>query len=159
MSWYVHITRAQRWAQGRQQPIPRQEWFAYVESDRELRRVTAAEVEENKPFVRADDAAWVERRGDGSEHVVTWFGYHDGVIDVRNPHAETLQKMAQVAEKLKANVVDENDNVLVDADAPEPVWRPPQQPPGRLDAASVVGIVGLATVVIGLALVFWLLLR
>ena len=159
MSWYVHITRAQRWGEGEKHPIPLEEWLAYVEWDRELRPVTAAEVEQNKPFVKADDAALVERRGDGSEHVVAWFGYHNGVIDVRNPHAETLQKMAQVAEKLKANVVDENDNVLVDPGPEKPMWREPAAP-RESTASSVIGVVvGMTIVVIGLAVVFWLLLR
>ena len=83
-----------------QHPITREEWLAFVEADQELRRVTAAEIEEHKPFVKADDAAWIERLGDGRDKVLAWFGYHKGYIDVRNPHAETLQKMADIAERL-----------------------------------------------------------
>ena len=158
MSWYVHITRAERWAEAERHPITRQEWLACVDADGEMRRVAAAEVEEHKPFVRADDAAWVEPRGDGSDKVLAWFCYHKGLIDVRNPHAETLQKMADVAARLKANVVDENDNVLVDPGPEKPTWREPAAPRGST-AASVVGMVGLAIVAMGLAVVFWLLLR
>ena len=161
MSWYVHITRAERWAEGEQHPIPREEWLAYVESDAELRRVTAAEVEEHKPFVKADDAAWIEPRGDGSDRVLAWFGYHKGVIDVRNPHSETLQKMADIAEDLKANVVDEEDNLLVDPGPPQPTWRnapPPARPRGGRDV-PIIGILGMAVVVVGLAVLFWLLVR
>jgi hypothetical protein len=91
--------------------------------------------------------------------VLAWFGYHKGYVDVRNPDGETLRKMADVAEDLHANVVDENDNVLVDPGGPEkPTWREPLAPSGST-AASVVGIVGLAIVAMGLAVVFWLLLR
>jgi hypothetical protein len=120
--------------------------------------VTAAEIEEHKPFVKADDAAWVEPRGDGGDKVLAWFGYHKGLIDVRNPHAETLQKMADVAAQLKANVVDEDDNLLIDPGPPQPTWREPAPARGPV-WTSVVGSVGIAIVVIGLAVVFWLLLR
>ena len=166
MSWYVHITRAQRWAEAEQLPITRDEWLAYVDADEELRRVTAQEVEEHKPFVKADDAAWVERRPDGGDRVLAWFGWHKGLIDVRNPHAETLCKMADVAERLKANVVDENDNLLIDPGPPQPTWRdaaPARRARGgrgrEATALPVVGIVGMAIVLIGLTLLFWLLLR
>jgi hypothetical protein len=159
MSWYVHITRAQRLAEAEQHPISREEWLACVEADEELRRVTPQEVEANKPFVKADDAAWVEPRGDGGDKVLAWFGYHKGLIDVRNPHAETLQKIADVAERLRANVVDENDNVLIDPGPPQPTWREPAPAARESLATSVVGIVGMAIVAIGLAFVVWLLLR
>jgi hypothetical protein len=160
VSWYVHITRAERWAEGEQHPITREEWLAYVDSDDELRRVTAAEIEANKPFVKADDAAWIERRGDGTDKVAAWFGYHRGLIDVRNPHVETLGKMADIAERLKANVVDEEDNVLVDPGPSQPTWRKPAPRRGDGGASiSLIGIVGMAIVVIGLAVVLWLLLR
>jgi hypothetical protein len=161
VSWYVHITRAQRWTEGERHPITRQEWLAYVDSDAELRRVTSAEVEEHKPFVKPDDAAWIEPRGDGGDRVLAWLGYHKGVIDVRNPHAETLQKMADIAEDLKANVVDEEDNLLVDPGPPQPTWRsapPPPPAPGLARDMPVIGILGMAIVVIGLAVLFWLLL-
>jgi hypothetical protein len=144
--------------EGEQHPIAREEWLAYVERDDELRRVTAAEIEANKPFVKPDDAAWIEPRGDGTDKVLAWFGYHKGLIDVRNPHAETLQKMADIAEHLKANVVDENDNVLVDPGLPQPTWREPPTPPTPL-AQSVIGIGLVAIAALGLAFVFWLLLR
>ena len=164
MSWYVHITRAQRWMDAEQQPIPREEWLAYVEKDAELRRVTAAEVEANKPFVKADDAAWIERRGDGTERVAAWFGYHKGYIDVRNPHAETLQKMADIAEHLKANVVDEEDNLLIDPGPPQPTWRPCAAPRRKSSGVggsgvSIVTIIGGVVVVIVLAVACWLLLK
>jgi hypothetical protein len=146
--------------EGEQHPIAREEWLAYVERDDELRLVTAAEIEANKPFVKADDAAWIEPRGDGSDKVLAWFGYHKGLIDVRNPHAETLQKMADIAEHLKANVVDEEDNLLVDPGPPQPTWRQPTPRHARGgNGLPLVGIIGAAVVVIGLAVVFWLLLR
>ena len=161
MSWYVHITRAQRWADGEKLPISREEWLAYVDADNELRRVTAAEVEEHKPFVKAHDAAWIEPRGDGSDRVLAWFGYHKGVIDVRNPHSETLQKMADIAEHLKANVVDEEDNLLIDPGPPQPTWRNATPPAGARRARDVriVDLLGTVVVIIGLTVLFWLLLR
>jgi hypothetical protein len=161
LSWYVHITRAVRWTEGEQHPIPREEWLAYVEADEELRRVTAAEVEANKPFVKADDAAWIEQRGDGTDKVLAWFGYHKGLIDVRNPHAETLQKMADIAERLKANVVDEEDSLLVDPGPPQPTWRKPASPRRSSNApgAPLLGIVAAVVVVAGLAALVWLLLH
>ena len=161
VSWYVHITRAERWAEAEQHPITREEWLACVDADDELRRVTPAEVEANKPFVKADDAAWVERLPDGGERVLAWFGYHKGLIDVRNPDGETLQKMADVAEDLHADVIDENDIVLVDPGPPHPTWRDAPAPPRPRKAVDtpVIAIAGIAIVVIGLAVLFWLLLR
>ena len=162
MSWYVHITRAERWREAEQKPVTREEWLACVDADEELRRVTPAEVGANQPFVKADDAAWVERLpggAGGGERVLAWFGYHNGYIDVRNPDGETLRKMADVAERLHANVVDENDNVLVDPGPEKPTWREPAAP-RESTASSVIGVVvGMTIVVIGLAVVFWLLLR
>jgi len=157
VSWYVHITRAQRWSEAEQHPITREEWLAYVESDSELRRVTAAEVEEHKPFVKADDAAWIDP--DGGDRVLGWFGYHKGLIDVRNPHAETLRKMADIAEHLQANVVDEADNFLVDAGPSEPVWRAQAPPRRKWWDVRLIDVLGTVVVVIGLAVVFGLLLR
>lgn len=157
MSWYVHITRAESWRQSEQKPIAREEWLACVEADEELRRVTPQEVEANKPFVKADDGAWVERRPDGSERILAWFGYHGGMIDVRNPDGEALGKMADVAEALHANVIDENDKVLIDPGPPHPTWREPAAPSTPLPA-SLLGIIGVAIVVLGLAFVLWLLL-
>jgi hypothetical protein len=162
VSWYVHITRAERWAEAEQTPITREEWLACVDADEELRRVTPAEVEAQKPFVKADDAAWIERLPGGGERVLAWFGYHKGYVDVRNPDGETLRKMADVAEDLHANVVDENDNLLVDPGGPEkPTWRDAPAPPRPRKARDVpvVAIAGVAIVAIGLAVLFWLLLR
>ena len=158
MSWYVHITRAEGWAEAERHPITREEWLACVDADEELRRVTPAEVETHKPFVKTDDAAWVERLPGGGERVLAWFGYHKGYIDVRNPDGETLRKMADVAEDLHANVVDENDNVLVDPGPEKPTWREPAAPRAPT-AGSLAGMVGIAVVAIGLAVLFWLLLR
>jgi len=141
-----------------QHPITREEWLAFVEADQELRRVTAAEIEEHKPFVKADDAAWIERLGDGRDKVLAWFGYHKGYIDVRNPHAETLQKMADIAERLKANVVDEEDNLLDDPGPPQPTWRAATLPAKR-GGVPLMDLLITGMVVVGLAVLFWLLSR
>jgi hypothetical protein len=90
--------------------------------------------------------------------VLAWFGYHKGVIDVRNPHAETLQKMADIAEHLKANVVDEENNLLVDPGPPQPTWRASASPQ-KANRTPLVDLAITGVVVVGLAVLFWLLLR
>ena len=107
---------------------------------------------------------------------LAWFGCHQGSIEVRNPDGCTIQKMAQVAEELNANVVDENDNLLVDPGRPDgdtddgawraasPAFQLPEPWPswGPRTGAAIFGAfvyAGLAFVVGGLGLIFFLLLR
>lgn len=85
-------------------PISEQEWMAVVEDDDEL-------------LTSPDDARSYYRTNGAPErqfgvkwswnYAMLWYG--NGAISVKNPDDETIAKMVQIANKLKARVLGEED--------------------------------------------------
>ena len=105
MGYEVHITRAEDWTQGEEHPILDKEWLEVVHSDPTL------QVSEDD-YLGDGNAEW--------QHAVVWldhsekpqFWYGGGIITKKNPDERTLQKMTQIAHRLNARVLDDDNAEL-----------------------------------------------
>ncbi|HBM2880213.1 TPA: hypothetical protein LVL09_004020 [Klebsiella oxytoca] len=97
MGWELHIVRTGNWFDSASNPISREEWLQLVNDDEELSI-------DNK---NGDSyAIWNGQ----SEHDEPWLDWSDGRISTKNPDEALYCKMLQIAEKLNAVVVDEDDH-------------------------------------------------
>lgn len=110
MGWELHIVRTECWFDSASDPISREEWLQLVNDDEEL-------IIDN---VNGDSyAIWSGQ----SEHDEPWLGWYDGRISTKNPDEALYCKMLQVAEKLNAIVVDDDDHkYLLPSDLMNPSW-------------------------------------
>ena len=105
MGYDLYITRAKSWLETEQSPIPQSEWDEVVAADAELEIST-------EDFYERKGA-----RGDERFHAIIWTAHRDrvplwfidGAIQTKNPDEATVMKMVQIAKKLKARVIDEDD--------------------------------------------------
>ncbi|EDR9797266.1 hypothetical protein CBJ02_004406 [Salmonella enterica subsp. enterica serovar Zongo] len=110
MGWELHIVRTENWFDSASDPISREEWLQLVNDDEEL----------TVDNVNGDSyAIWSGQ----SEHAEPWLGWDDGRISTTHPDEALYCKMLQVAEKLNAVVVDDDDQkYLLPSDLMNPSW-------------------------------------
>ena len=110
MGWELHIVRTENWFDSASDPISREEWLQLVNDDEEL----------TIDNVNGDSyAIWSGQ----SEHDEPWLGWYDGRISTKNPDEALYCKMLQVAERLNAIVVDDDDHkYLLPSDLMNPSW-------------------------------------
>ncbi|HFV9473035.1 TPA: hypothetical protein ACIALX_004466 [Salmonella enterica subsp. enterica serovar Orientalis] len=110
MGWELHIVRTECWFDSASDPISREEWLQLVNDDEEL----------TVDNVNGDSyAIWSGQ----SEHDGPWLGWDDGRISTKHPDEALYCKMLQVAEKLNAVVVDDdNHKYLLPSDLKNPSW-------------------------------------
>lgn len=93
MGWEIHITRADHWAEGEDNPIRPDEWLSVVEADPEL----TIDPRDNGPHF----ALWLSHSVE-SDH--PWFDWFQGVVSTKHPDRATLGKALQIAKRLGARV-------------------------------------------------------
>jgi hypothetical protein len=134
MGYEVHITRAADWTGSRSLPITLFEWYSYLDSDPEMRRIDAAEAKTTAGVMRFDSeglsvwTGWSQHGVDGKQ---AWFDYDEGRISVNDPDPEIVCKLHAIARDLGARVLgddgeayDESGEVIAVA-APRPSAPPP----------------------------------
>lgn len=97
MGWELHIVRTEHWFDSANDLISSEEWLQLVDDDNEL-----SIDRKNGEFF----AIWSGQ----SEHDEPWLDWNDGRISTKHPDAALYCKMLQVAEKLNAIVVDEDNH-------------------------------------------------
>ncbi len=100
MGYDLHITRTTDWLDSAEQPISREEWRTYVESDPELDSSKDDEL----------SAAWYGEDGrPGQSECVGGFWWNEGRIVEKNPNKSEIWKMTQMATVFNARLVGDND--------------------------------------------------
>lgn len=105
MGYELYITRASSWLDAKQSPISEAEWEAVVAADPEL-EISLDEwcdLEIDGKVERIHPIVW-EHDGDRTP---LWFC--QGAVDTKNPGRAAIQKMVELAGKLKARVLGEED--------------------------------------------------
>ena len=107
MSYYVTITRkpSPYWHSGEQ--ISEAEWRNIALSHSDIRPPTELELAKVAPFGSESDLVWTGH----PTHPVVWFDWYEGQIEVKNPDAIILTKMAALAKQLGAHLIGENGEV------------------------------------------------
>ncbi|PWC10104.1 hypothetical protein [Brenneria corticis] len=110
MGWELHIIRTENWFDSSSNPISSEEWLQLVDDDKEL-----SIDRKNGEFF----AIWSGQ----SEHDEPWLDWDDGRISTKHPDEALYCKMLQIADKLNAVVVDEDDHkYLLPSDLMNPSW-------------------------------------
>ncbi|EBO4933724.1 hypothetical protein DO259_16745 [Salmonella enterica] len=110
MGWEPHIVRTENWLDSASNPISSEEWLQLVNDDKELSIDS-----KNGDFF----AIWSGQ----SEHDEPWLDWSDGRISTKHPDEALYCKMLQVAEKLNAIVIDDDDHkYLLPSDLMNPSW-------------------------------------
>lgn len=107
MGYEVHITRKENWFDEGPE-ISVAEWIDVVHADAELRNDGYAEAALGDGSVlRVDDPSlsvwhtYSKHQPDGN---MAWLWHSNGNVVAKNPDAEILRKMAQIAQRLSAKV-------------------------------------------------------
>ncbi|ROR11606.1 hypothetical protein [Erwinia sp. JUb26] len=110
MGWEMYITKAETWSESADNPISSVEWLKLVEEDEELSL---------NPRNGEFNAIW---RGE-SEHIDPWLDWNRGCVYSKQPDVALYCKMLQIAERLNAKVLDEDDREYVlPSDLLNPSW-------------------------------------
>ncbi|HFN3654586.1 TPA: hypothetical protein ACHFTV_001460 [Klebsiella pneumoniae] len=110
MGWELHIIRTENWFDSASNPISSEEWLQLVNDDKEL-----SIDRKNGEFF----AIWSGQ----SEQNESWLDWNDGRISTKHPDEALYCKMLQIAEKLNAVVIDEDDHkYLLPSDLMNPSW-------------------------------------
>lgn len=108
MGYHLHITRAAEWFDSEATPITLQEWADYVETDPEMRMDGFAEAHVGGDVLRVENdgiAVWHAYSGHEKDNNMAWFDHFEGSIWVKNPDAEIISKMKNIASHFRARVV------------------------------------------------------
>ncbi|HHT1169434.1 TPA: hypothetical protein ACTYB9_004098 [Klebsiella michiganensis] len=97
MGGELHIVRTENWFDSASDPISSEEWLQLVNGHKELSIDS-----KNGDFF----AIWSGQ----SEHDEPWLDWSDGRISTKHPDENLYCKMLQVAEKLNAIVVEEDNH-------------------------------------------------
>ena|SRR5579871_6413112 len=103
MGYELHITRAESYWNSRDNPIAADEWLKIIEADPELRLAGY-----NGPYF----AIW----SGPSEYPDAWLDWREGRISSKNPDETLIEKMAQIAGKLDARVLGDDEESYVGND-------------------------------------------
>jgi len=113
MGWELHIVRTENWFDSASNPISSDEWLQIIIDDEEL-----SIDKMNGDFF----AVW----SGNSEHDEPWLEWSDGRISTKHPDEALYCKMLQIAKKLNAVVVDEDDHrYILSTDLLNPSWANP----------------------------------
>ncbi|MEK9496091.1 hypothetical protein V2H77_06430 [Photorhabdus sp. P32] len=116
MGWELHITRAECFSMNEDCQISSDEWLALVAEDDELF------IDERSGQFHA---IWTGKSVDEDP----WLAWSDGNIHTKHPDTALYCKMLQIAEKLNAKVVDDDDRLyLLPTDLENPSWAKSNQP-------------------------------
>lgn len=96
MGYDLHITRKECWSDPHGPQIALPEWLRYVDSDDEVIR-DAKNSEHDFLFVR------------GSVEAPLWWNPDLGEVYTKNPDDETIEKLVQIAKRLNARVLGDDD--------------------------------------------------
>jgi hypothetical protein len=98
MGYDLHITRKEYWASPEGPVIPLSEWTAYVATDPEIVQDWDNDGPENTRFISHPDQwpIWWSERGE---------------IYTKNPDPLVIAKLVQIAKRLDARVVGDNDEI------------------------------------------------
>lgn len=110
MGWELHIVRTENWFDSSNDPITSEEWLQLVDNDEEL-----SIDNKNGDFF----ATWNVHQ----QHNEPWLEWYDGRIYTKQPCEALYCKMLQIAIKLDAVVVDDDDRkYLLPSDLMNPSW-------------------------------------
>lgn len=110
MGCELHIIRTENWFDSASNLISGEEWLQLVDDDNEL-----SIDRKNGEFF----AIWSGQ----SEHDEPWLDWNDGRISTKHPDEALYFKMLQIADKLNAVVVDEDDHkYLLPSELMNPSW-------------------------------------
>lgn len=113
MGWELHIVRTENWFDSADDPVSSEEWLQLVHDDKDL-----SIDDKNGEFF----AIWTGQ----SEHDEPWLNWNDGRISTKHPDEALYCKMLQIAKKLNAVVVDEDDHkYTLPTDLLNPSWANP----------------------------------
>jgi hypothetical protein len=116
MGYDVWITRAKDWSQAESVPITIEEWLAYVHSDATMRFDGYAEAPlPDGSIFRLESpglSVWTGYSQSDQESNTVWFDWSDGCVVVKNPDAEIIRKMHEVACRFGARVQGDGGGVL-----------------------------------------------
>ncbi|ENL6781637.1 hypothetical protein AB5Q74_003532 [Salmonella enterica] len=113
MGWELHIIRSENWFDSASNPISSEEWLQLVDDDKEL-------------SIDRKNGAFFAIWSGQSEQNESWLDWNDGRISTKHPDEALYCKMLQIAEKLNAVVVDEDDHkYLLPSDLMNPSWANP----------------------------------
>ncbi|NDK99694.1 hypothetical protein [Photorhabdus bodei] len=116
MGWELHITRAECFSMNEDCQISSDEWLALVAEDDEL-------------FIDERNGRFHARWTGKSVYEEPWLNWSDGNIHTKHPDTALYCKMLQIAEKLNAKVVDDDDHLyLLPTDLENPSWVKSNQP-------------------------------
>ncbi|MDP4268398.1 MAG: hypothetical protein Q8880_13325 [Bacteroidota bacterium] len=106
MSYDLHITKAEKKWESKNNPITVEEWFTIIDSDPELKHIEKTEFKNPQTqkiitIMMENSAAW--------NHSVLKrdvpFRYARGMISVSNPDDIIIEKMKEIAGKLNSKVL------------------------------------------------------
>jgi len=127
VGYEVHITRKAQWFEEDGPIISLKEWLEYVSSDSEMRADGYAEAQTPDGVLRVDNpgiAVWTAYAGHGVDGNMAWFCHFGDRITVKNPDAQILRKMYQIASSLSARVQGDEGEVYGPAGEPEATTAP-----------------------------------
>lgn len=132
MAYDVHITRKDDWSDTEGPAITREEWLAYIESDKDmlLEREAIVENDQGEAYSVKNEtlAAWTAWSGREEGRVEAWMWHSAGNVMAKDPDREVICKMFLIADALGAKVQGDNGEVYnsigeVDrADRPRRPW-------------------------------------
>jgi len=124
MGYALHITRAGHWTESDSQPIPLDEWKAFVAADPDMRLDRAAEapVPDGSAIRYENDglAVWTGYSRHGEQSNSAWFDWSDGRVVVKTPDEEIVEKMVSIARALNANVLGDDGECYPAEEGPAP---------------------------------------
>lgn len=110
VGWELHIVRTENWFDSASNPIKSEQWIQLINNDEEL-----SIDKKNGGFF----AIWSGH----PSHDESWLGWDDGRIYTKQPDEALYCKMLQIANKLDAVIVDDDDHkYLLPSDLKNPSW-------------------------------------
>lgn len=110
MGWELHIVRTENWFDSASNPIRREEWVHLIDNDKEL----AIDKRNGDYF-----AKWSNHQARDE----SWLDWDNGRIYTKQPEEALYCKMLQIAKKLDAVVLDDDDRkYLLPSDLKYPSW-------------------------------------
>ncbi len=118
MGYDLHITRQKSWLDDNDLlKISLEEWIKYVDGDPDMQFDNLTEVQfANDNIERIEStrlSVWTKYSGDGKNGNRAWFNYCNGLIIVKNPDNEIINKMIGIAAYMNANVQGEEGEFYI----------------------------------------------
>ena len=108
MGYNLYITRKDNWTEEETTNlISMNEWKQVVSADPDMRMDNKADATVNGKTIRMEEegiAVWTAYSLAGKNGNQAWFSFDDGMITVKNPDNEIINKMLSIAKRLNAKV-------------------------------------------------------